>query len=299
MAAPALARASVFNGYVLKRLARKGRRTRLWTERLTEPLHLNLASAFIAAFGSFRAKVDWDLIIRQQFAFPILHAADKAREKGIQTLTLAEFGVANGAGLLNMCRIAASVTKETGVQFRIFGFDTGKGMPPAIDYRDHPEMFQQHDFPMDVARLTRALPANAKLMIGDVAETIPAFLDALTPEAPLAFASLDVDYYSSSKSALEVFRGPAEKYMPAVLLYLDDIVIETANPWCGELLAVAEFNAENELRKIAPFPMLRSRRMFKNPRWIDQIYLVHAFDHPARAPQLNRARHVIQNEYIG
>lgn len=299
MAAPALARASVLNFYVLKRLARKGRRNRVWTERFTEPLHLNVISAFVALFGSFRAKVAHDLIIRQQFAFPILHAAEKARDAGLKRLTIAEFGVANGAGLLNMCAIASAVTKATGIQFDVVGFDTGKGMPPALDYRDHPEMFQESDFPMDVPRLTRALPPCARLMIGDVSGTIPEFLSALSPEAPLAFASLDVDYYSSAKRALEVFKGRAEQYTPSVLLYLDDTVIESANPWCGELLAVNEFNDENALRKIAPFPMLRARRLFKNARWIEQIYLVHVLDHEARSPRLMRTRHVIQNEYIG
>jgi len=299
MAAPALARASVLNAYVLKRLSLKGRRNRVWTERFTEPLHLNLISAFVALFGTFRAKVAHDLIIRQQFAFPILHAAEKARTAGLKRLTLAEFGVANGAGLLNMCAIATAVTKATGIQFDVVGFDTGKGMPPAIDFRDHPEMFQESDYPMDVPRLTRALPPFAKLMIGDVADTIPEFLSNLSPAAPLAFASLDVDYYSSAKRALEVFKGHAQLYTPAVLLYLDDTVIESANPWCGELLAVNEFNAENELRKIAPFPMLRARRLFKNARWLEQIYLVHIFDHKARAPRLMRTRQVIQNEYIG
>ncbi|HKD23686.1 MAG TPA: hypothetical protein VKB71_16840 [Rhizomicrobium sp.] len=289
--------AAMIDRYLLSRLTRASRRSRLVTERLTEPLHLNIASLFVAAFGSFRAKVNHDLIVRQQFAFSILHAADKARELGIKCLTIAEFGVANGAGLHNMCKIAGSVTRATGVEFEVFGFDTGKGLPPAIDYRDHPEIFQENDFPMDVERLKATLPSFAELVIGNVADTVPAFLSRLTPNAPLAFVSMDLDYYSSTKPALEIFTGKAENYAPAVLLYLDDTVIETANPWCGELLAVNEFNEEHATRKIAPFPMLRARRLFKNTRWIDQIHLVHVLDHPARAPRLSRASHVIPNEY--
>jgi len=242
--------------------------------------------------------VEFDLIIRQQFAWSILRAADEARKHGYDKVSLAEFGVANGAGLFNMCRIAVSVTKATGVRFDIYGFDTGRGMPPAVDYRDHPEMFQESDFPMDVERLTRALPPFCRLLIGDVEATIPAFLDQLPSDAPLAFVSLDVDYYSSSKRALEVFKAPASKYLPSVTLYLDDIVIESANPWCGELLAIDEFNAENALRKIAPFPMLRAQRLFKHARWLDQIYLLHTLDHPHRQPRRDRASHVIANEYV-
>lgn len=291
--------AAIVDRYVFKRLARASRRSRIVRERLTEPLHLNALSLFVAFLGSFRMKVDHDLIIRQQYAFPILHAADKAREAGLRKLTLVEFGVANGAGLLNMCRIAVSVTRATGVEFEIYGFDTGRGMPPAVDHRDHPEMFQENDFPMDVARLRAALPPFAHLILGDVGETVADFISELAVQAPLAFVSMDLDYYSSTKEALGIFRGKPEVYLPAVLLYLDDTVIETANPWCGELLAVNEFNEENVLRKIAPFPMLRARRIFKNPRWLDQIYLVHVFDHPARTPVLRRPSHVIPNEYTG
>jgi hypothetical protein len=58
----------------------------------------------------------------------------------------AEFGVANGAGLLNMCEIAARVTRETGVGFRIVGFDAGTGLPQPIDYRDHPERVRRMYF---------------------------------------------------------------------------------------------------------------------------------------------------------
>jgi hypothetical protein len=296
--ASGLGGAAVIDRYVLSRLARGPRLKRLWYERLTEPLHLNLLSVFVGLFGSWRAKVEFDLIIRQQFAWSILRAADQARKHGLAKVALVEFGVANGAGLFNMCKIAVSATKATGVGFEIYGFDTGRGMPPAVDFRDHPEMFQESDFPMDVDRLRRALPPFCHLLIGDVEETVPAFLERLSPAAPLAFVSLDLDYYSSSKRALEVFKGEAGKYLPMVTLYLDDIVIESANPWCGECLAVNEFNAENDLRKIAPFPMLRAQRLFKNPRWLEQIHLLHVLDHPARRPRSDRASHVIANEYV-
>ena len=48
---------------------------------------------------------------------------------GLESITAIEFGVAAGAGLLNICEIAKNLTKETGVKFKIYGFDTGAGMP--------------------------------------------------------------------------------------------------------------------------------------------------------------------------
>jgi hypothetical protein len=291
--------ASVLSAYVLKRLFQRNRLRKVATERLTEPLHMNFLSLLVALFGSFRAKVDFDLIVRQQYAFPILHAADMARAAGLRRVTLVEFGVASGAGLLNMCKIARSVAQSTGVEFDVVGFDTGRGMPPALDYRDHPEGFQEGDFPMDQARLGAALPSFARLVLGDIDETVPGFLGELSAEAPLAFVSVDVDYYSSAKKALEVFKAAPTKYLPTVTVYLDDIVFESANPWCGELLAVREFNGENTVRKIAPFPMLRVHRLFKNAQWIEQIYVAHILDHPRRSPAHRRAvAAVIDNEYI-
>jgi hypothetical protein len=59
-----------------------------------------------------------------------LYVADEAKKLGLKSVTLAEFGVANGAGLLNICLVAQRVTKATGIEFDIYGFDSGKGMPP-------------------------------------------------------------------------------------------------------------------------------------------------------------------------
>ena len=123
----------------LRKLIRRRILRRILYERLTEPLHLNVLSAVVALVGNFRLKVEFDLIIRQQHAFALLRAADYAVQNDIETVTALEFGVANGAGLLNMSAIARSVTRATGVKFRIVGFDSGTGMPAPRDYRDHPE----------------------------------------------------------------------------------------------------------------------------------------------------------------
>jgi hypothetical protein len=51
---------------------RKLRMRRIWwrmfLERGTEPLHLNLLSLLVAAVGGFRMKVEFDLVLRQHHA---------------------------------------------------------------------------------------------------------------------------------------------------------------------------------------------------------------------------------------
>ncbi|HEX6540019.1 MAG TPA: hypothetical protein VF155_12655 [Candidatus Dormibacteraeota bacterium] len=113
--------------YVVRKLKLARVRRRVFLERLTEPLHLNAIAALVWMFGSYRDRIAFDLVVRPQHAFGILRAADEAKRLGLSTVTLVEFGVASGAGLMNMAYIAERVTLETGVAFKLFGFDTGAG----------------------------------------------------------------------------------------------------------------------------------------------------------------------------
>jgi hypothetical protein len=288
--------------FLLRKLGRLHIWRRLFVERLTEPVHLNIMSVFVALFGSLRARIAFDLVIRQHHAFGLLRAADSARALGRDAVTAVEFGVASGAGLLNLCEVARRIAHATGVRFEIIGFDTGAGMPQPVDYRDHPEYYAAGDFPMDRPALTAKLPPNARVIYGDVSETVAAFLRELTAEAPLGFVSLDLDYYSSSRAALRLLADPdASKYLPMVPVYLDDVAFRGHNEWCGELLAVKEFNAEWELRKISKYNFLRNTRVFKNPAWIDHMYALHVLDHAARQAgpgTTSRPPFVIDNPYL-
>ena len=273
---------------------------RILRERLSEPLHLNLMALWVQLFGSFESKVYFDLVIRQSNAFCLLQAATFAREKGYSAITAVEFGVASGAGLLNMAEIAKHVTKATGVRIELVGFDTGKGMPPPIDYRDHPDLYGSGDFPMqDYEGLRARLPSNARLIIGEIAATLEDFLAAQTETSPIGFVVIDVDYYSSAVDCLKIFDGPSNLYLPETLAYFDDIHMPQHNPWQGEYLAIDEFNKTRDRRKISPFNFLRNYRLFKQPMWIDQIYLVHVLDHrhKSRDDRKSGAR-VLSNPYL-
>ncbi len=272
---------------------------RVFRERLSEPLHLNILSLFAAAVGSFQAKIAFDMVIRQHNAFCLMQAARFAKRSGYDAYTAIEFGVANGAGLLNMAEIAAKVTKATDVKIELAGFDKGSGMPPPVDYRDHPDCYGTGDFPMqDYGRLRELLPENSSLIIGDVAETIPPFLSALRPDAPIGYVVVDVDYYSSTIECLKIFAGTANLYLPESLIYLDDITYPQHNPWQGEYLAINEFNAQNEMRKACPYNFLRASRLLKNAPWIDQIFLMHILDHEHKKTPREGARVIQGNPYL-
>ena len=87
------------------------------------------------------------------------------------------------------------------------------------------------DFAMDEDALRKALPGLAELRIGPIAATVKTFVQSLSPDLPLGYVALDVDYCSSSKDALVVFAGDARQYLPHVLLYVDDMQFARHNPW--------------------------------------------------------------------
>jgi hypothetical protein len=181
---------------------------------------LNILSIFVASFGTYKMRIAYDLVVRQQYAFSLLKTAELALAQGLRSVTVIEFGVAAGAGLVNICEISRNITKLTGVDFEIFGFDSGKGMPPPRDHRDHPEVFSEGSFPLiDRSALIRALPQNAKLILGDIEETLPSFIAHLSPTSPVGFVVIDVDYYWSAKECLSVFIGGPDHYLPWTLVY--------------------------------------------------------------------------------
>jgi hypothetical protein len=136
--------------YLLKLLVSSKRaRRRIMYERLTEPLHMNLLSMFVLIFCKYRTKIDYDLIIRHQYAFGILEVADAAKARNIKTVKLIEFGVGHGAGLLKMQDISRKVSKITGINFEIFGFDIVTGMPTVKSFKDNPEDFSSGIYKTD------------------------------------------------------------------------------------------------------------------------------------------------------
>jgi hypothetical protein len=269
--------------FFFKKISQRRIRSRLFLERLTEPVHLNLLSLLVAVFGSYRQKITFDLILRPQNAHSLLRGAANAKRFRRKKLTVVELGVASGAGLINISHIARRITKITGIGFEIFGFDTGTGMPQARDYRDHPELYWEGNYPMDPQRLTGRLPDNTQLILGDITTTLPGFLEQLRPDAPLAFVSLDLDYYWSTREALKIFEAAPDCYLPETIVYVDDINLPSHNSWCGARLAINEFNEQHRYRKIERDDFLVHSRVFKNAMWISQIFKLHVLDHPVRS----------------
>jgi hypothetical protein len=239
--------------------------------------------AWINKTGDFRARERFGLIERPNYVYGMLRAADCAKYFGLSRVTAIEFGVASGAGLLNMTEAAQLIENETGIGFDIVGFDTGAGLPQIVGFKDHPEIWNPGDFAMeDRATLLRKLGGRARVIWGDIADTVGPFTESITSTAPIGFISVDVDIYSATKSALKCLLSTPGKYTPAVSMYFDDVSFFFANRWSGELAAIHEFNSENESRKIDHDRSLTPRRPVKLAEWYSSMYICHILDHPAR-----------------
>jgi hypothetical protein len=228
------------------------------------------------------ALVRYDLIQREYYALPMLLASMEAQRLGLAGMTVAELGVGAGGGMINLCELATLFARQFKLDYRIVGLDSGAGLPDPRDYRDHPELWRGQQFVHDRDALRRQLTPNAKVIYGEVRDTAPQLLAEIDPAHPLGFIVADLDYYSSTRDALDgLLTGPADRYLPAITMYVDDVeAMLTANRWCGAALALEEFNAKSAQRKIEQKAV---RTKFGPKRgWHRRIYCCHVLDHPAR-----------------
>ena len=151
----------------------------------------------------FQARLDLDLFPRPYYAYGVYQAATQAKQLGLKSISVIEFGVAGGNGLVILENTAAEIGKVLGIDIQVYGFDSGGGLPPPADNRDLPYVWKKGFYKIDEAAV-RAKLRNAKLVIGLVAETVPAFVQQFNP-APIGFVAFDLDYYTSTLDAFQLF----------------------------------------------------------------------------------------------
>ena len=215
---------------------------------------------------------------RPNYVWGVVQGAHLAIALGIQRISVIELGVAGGNGLLALEHIAEQVEKLFGIDIEVYGFDTGKGLPPPQDYRDTPNLERGGEYPMDLGKLQARLK-KAQLLLGSVADTAPQFLASSRP--PIAFLAFDLDLYSSTMQAFQLLEAHPNLLLPRIQCYFDDIFAFTYGDCNGELRAIAEFNAAHELRKIAKLHGLRYYipKRYADEPWGEKFYLAHIFDH--------------------
>jgi hypothetical protein len=227
--------------------------------------------------GSYSFRASIGAVERPHYAHLVFNSARLAKRLGYDKISVIEYGVAGGKGLLALEHHASNVEKLLSIGIEVYGFDTAKGLPPPSDYRDLPYHWKQGFFAMDEKQLTSRLK-KAKLVLGDIRETAKSFFARYSP-APIGAIACDVDFYSSTVPMLEVLTVEEKYLMPRIFCYFDDTVgseVELYNDFTGERLAINEFNDVNPFIKICKPYYFSTKRA---EMWHEQIWVAHLFKH--------------------
>lgn len=237
---------------------------------------------------SVETRERWDLSSRPNYLAGVLAAAKEAATRNIPRILAVEFGVAGGNGLVALQEIADAVEKTTGVEIGVVGFDAGSGLPELCgDHRDHPDQWSEGMYEMDVDKLKSRLKNRTRLVLGNIAETIPEFV-ASQQDAPIGFVAFDVDLYSSTRDALRIFTHPDKQMLLRTYVYFDNLHNRCSHTWAGERLAIREFNEQSADVKVDRWHGLPSGRPFEAESWIDRMYIAHDLDAITNSPPCDK-----------
>jgi len=237
---------------------------------------------------SIKTRATWELSRKPQYLISLVEAVNQAIEQGHNEISVIEFGVAGGDGLVVLQQEAEAVEKESGVGIKVYGFDMGaEGLPPFIgDCRDHPDAWRPGDYKMDVEKLKARLTDRTTLILGNVSETVQTFFEKHSPP-PVGFISFDLDLYSSTKDALKILTAPKSKILWNTPVYFDDIEFIFNHKYAGEFLAINEFNEENDNIKIDHWYGVESGKPFPERYIYKKLYVAHDLASISKA-SLNR-----------
>ncbi len=228
--------------------------------------------------GSYEWRLRMGTVARPYYGYCVYQAALLAKKLKYDRISVVEFGVFRGKGLLNLEYHAREITKILGVEIDIYGFDTGEGLPDPVDYRDLPYHWQKGFFKMDVELLQSQLQ-KAKLVLGNVKDTSKDFFKKYNP-APIGAILYDFDFYSSTLEAMQMLKAGDQYYLPRVFCYFDDTMgneLELYNDYTGQRLAINEFNtAHRDIKLGVPYYLL-GKKFVEN--WYYQIWICHFFKH--------------------
>lgn len=229
-------------------------------------------------FGNYISRLRSGAVDRPHYGYCLYNGALLAKKLGYSGISVLEFGVAGGRGLLNLEYHAKQVQKLLDISIDIYGFDSGIGLPAPVDYRDLPYLWRKGYYEMDIQKLQKKLKMS-KLVLGDVRKTVETFLEEYKPH-PIGAILVDLDFYSSTVAALKIFEGDEKYFLPRLFCYFDDVTASEMalyNDYTGERLAINEFNHTHKKKKLAKADYLLSQKAID--AWYHKIWIFHNFEH--------------------
>jgi hypothetical protein len=238
---------------------------------------------------SVATRARWGISPRPAYLVGVLAAAEQALRQQVSEISVIEFGVAGGRGLLTLQQEAEAVQRALGIAIKVYGFDMGpEGLPPFIgDYRDHPDVWRPGQFASNVSAVRNLLTDRTTLIVGNVRHTVAEFFSR-HHAPPVGFASFDLDLYSSTRDALRIFMLPDTRMLWHVPLYFDDTHGLFTHRFAGELLAIEEFNEQSETVKIDRWHGVKAGRPFAEALFLDALYAAHDLAAISKAQAVRR-----------
>ena len=86
---------------------------------------------------------------RPNYVWGVLQGVNLAKALDLKRISVLEFGVAGGNGLVALEKIAEKIEPIYDVEIDVYGFDTGIGLPKLIDdFRDEPHYYELGQYKM-------------------------------------------------------------------------------------------------------------------------------------------------------
>lgn len=219
----------------------------------------------------WKKSFDMGELPRMEYATAIYYAALEAKELNYKAVSVIEFGVASGNGLLACEFHAAEISRILNIDISVYGFDSGKGLlSENMGYKDMMHIWPNGSYKMDFTELKNRIK-NACLIIGNIENTVEEFLN-IKPD-PIGCVLVDVDRYSATIPILRMFDREDSLFLPRIYMYFDDISYQYE--YSGESLAIKEFNQQHNKMKISPEGISND-----NLWYLRKLKLLHRFCHP-------------------
>ena len=211
---------------------------------------------------------------RPHYETILLESVLEAKKIGYKKVSVLELGVAGGNGIIALEKYKKKIEKYTNVEIKIYGFDTGEGLPETKNNFDLPFIWSGGNYKINKEKLNEKI--KSKIFFGDIKYTFEEFIKT-NPDLIISIF-FDLDYYSSTKNFLNQIPKFKNFFCPRVYCYFDDIFDTNhhINEHNGELLAINEFNIQNSEIKIGKSHEHSSD--FKFPLGRENLFILHNFN---------------------
>jgi len=173
-----------------------------------------------------------------------------------------EFGIGKGRSMsrfLRALKVFCDAEDLDLYSYSLFLFDSFEGMPSKSSPRDEHPGFSKGVLSFSLEQTRTRMSKQLDLSRGNVHFIKGFFDESLTPELanglaahPPSLVTVDVDYYTSTKSVLEWILP----FTPTgCLFYFDDIWLFYGHPEMGQVAAINEIN-QSGIGYLIPYPEL-------------------------------------------